>query len=532
MFDDDDKKTGLSDIGDILADVFNSIWKRKIIFISLAFLICVVAWPVITILPDKYESKTRVYVDTQSMLRPLLRGIAVESDITQQFAYVTRRTLLSRPNMEKVLRETDLDLTIKNEQEKERLMRNLQERIEVEGQSKENIYTITFHDKDPQLAYNVVKVLLDVFIETSLTATRSDNDLTQQFLNEQLKVYESRLVEAEEKLKDFKRKNLGLMPNQFGDYFSRLSTANNDLKTSRLHLLEARQRRDELRKQLRSEEEFLPAEQQAAQDPELEAIKTRLRSMQNRLDELQLQYTDRHPNVISVKQAIEGLIKQQDERLAQVNKQVSENITRPKNPVYQELKIEFGRSEAEVAALEARLQENELEVAKLKELVDTIPQVEAELARLNRDYNVNRTNYEQLLERRESAKISREAEQSADQVQFKLLEPPKVPLVPLGPNRPLFFVLSMIFSLFLSGTIMWLIQQVKPTIDSLNQLKNLSDYPVYGTVSYVMGAVEEARRKKEIRIFVSLLVLMFGLFIFLLLDQSLKLNLIRSSIGA
>ncbi|MEK6749940.1 MAG: XrtA system polysaccharide chain length determinant [Pseudomonadota bacterium] len=476
----------------LAVDLLRAIWRKRWLVLIVAIAICSVGWPVALLLPYKYEARTRVYVDTKTMLRPLLQGLAVDAEVTQQFAYVTRRTLLSRPNLEKVVHETDLDLLATDQERLEKIIRDLGQKIDISGDVREGIYTIGFTNSDPKIAYKVVQVLLNIFVETSLGASRSDTDLTQQFLTDQIKEYEEKLVQAETRLKEFKQKNIGLLPTQAGGYFARMDQAKTNWHTAELALNEAINKRDALKRQLFGQEEFVgvaPGNTRAVVTDPLDA---RIINLESKLDELLLKYTDQHPNVVSVKESLRELRRQKaaDAVRTGSDSRKSEEI-KQSNPVYQELKIDLGRSEAEVAGLRVRVMEYEREMLSLKQMVETVPKVEAELASLDRDYNINKQNYEALVARRESARLSREADANKNEVQFKIIEPPRVPAIPLGPNRPL--LLTAVLLLGLAGGVggVVLFRQIKPTFSSIAALRTSFPFPVLGAV----GKVRESAKK-------------------------------------
>jgi len=140
-------------------------------------------------------------------------------------------------------------------------------------------------------------------------------------------------------------------------------------------------------------------------------------------------------------------------------------------------------------------------VDKLKKLVDTIPQIEAELKKLDRDYDVHKRNYDALLGRRESAKISQEAEQSSDSVKFRVVDPPHVPSKPSGPNRPLLMSGVFVGGLGAGGALGLLLFLIKPTFDTRRSLTEMTGLPVLGSVSMVWTSAQVRQRRAKIVLF-------------------------------
>jgi len=501
-----------------------SAWRFRWYVHLIAWPLCIGGWVMVYKLPDQYEASARVYVDTQSVLRPLLKGLAVQTDSAKEVAIMTR-TLLSRPNLEKVARMTDMDLEATTPEQMEGLLNRLQQTIALKGRGRDNLYTITYVDKEPELAKQVVQSLLTIFVETSLGDARKDTDIAQRFLDEQIKEYETRLFDAEEALKEFKRRNIGMMPQEGQEYYQQMQAASAKLSAAQLELSETARRRDELRRQLRGEEPTFgmmpqtPAQQMATNS----ALGTRIQNLQTRLDDLLLQYTDRHPDVIAIKRTIETLETQQAEELAQAAELAPPSAmqsTLETNPVYQQLRISLGDAEAAVVALQVRVDRFQEDVDRLKAMVNTIPQVEAELKRLNRDYNINKKNYETLLSRRESAKISRDAGQSSENVKFRIIDPPRVPLEPSGPNRPFLVSVVLVGSLLVGIVFAFFMSQLKPSFDSVRTVTRELGVPVFGSVSRVWSRHTRLKRRAEVLAFGAmglLLVVLFGVYLTYLL---------------
>ncbi|KPV40015.1 hypothetical protein AN478_07495 [Thiohalorhabdus denitrificans] len=472
-----------------------------------AWAIALASWALVYYLPDKYEADARVHVDTHSVLKPLLEGMVVETN-TQERVRLMARTLLSRPNLEKVARATDLDLQVNGRKGMEDLIDGLRERIEIDATSEFNLYDITYRDSDPKRAERVVQTLLDLFVEESLGDTRQDSANAQKFLTHKLKEYERRLEEAEQRLMDFKRKHTGEMPDERGDYYERLQGKQAQLEEARLQLETAQKRRDVLEEQLAGEKPTYGVMERTAQSPagtgQPSELQQRVSQLQQELDQLRLQYTDKHPDVRNLQATIENLKEQQEGQQSQQVAAVDQGgdsggfeANLAANEYYQNLRTALAEAKAEVASLRARKERFEEQVETLKEKVDTIPQVEAKLAQLNRTYRVNKENYEKLLARLQSAQISEEAGRSSDDVKFQVVDPPQTPVEPVAPNRAL-LVSGGLFGSVGAGMVLGvLMAQIRPVFDSRRSLFEATGLPVLGTVSRVSTRATAARKRTE-----------------------------------
>ncbi len=514
---------------EVLVQIYSylrGIWKRRWPMLLMAWFICLVGWTFVLKMPDQYSSSAKVYVDTQSVLQPLLRGIAMQSNVTQQVQLMTK-TLFSRPNLEKAARMTDLDLNVKDEQEMDDLLNSLLGRVKLGGGGRQNIYTISFDDEDPEMAKKVVQSFLTIFVESSLGSSRKDGDVAQKFIDEQIKDYELRLVEAEERLKEFKQKNVAMMPGSGGDYFNQLKSASTALAMNQDRLSEVTKRRDELKRQMLGEEPTfgLAPSANIFSGGLAHPLDGRIADMEKRRDELLLKYTEKHPDVVSLTDTMSRLKEQRQQEMDEVKAEMPEAVSASplqQNPVFQQLKISLGQAEAEMAALNERVKKAKNDVKRLDSLVDTIPAVEAEMKRLNRDYSIVKSNYEQLLSRRESAHMSQQAEATGDSVKFKVIEPPRVALQPTGPNRPLFLSVVMLAAMGAGIAMAFFISQLKQTFDTRVSLRDATQLPVLGSVAMEWTPVQRMKLRVETAVFIAIgCFLLLVYFVVLLMQERL-----------
>jgi len=476
-----------------LISQLRGIWLRRWQAIIVAWIIAVAGWIVVYSLPQRYEASARVYIDTQSILKPLMSGLTVNAPIEQQVNMMTR-TLMSRPNMEKLARMTDMDLKAKNPKDMEELISGLVSSVKMAPAGQENLYVITYQNREPELAKKVAQSLLTILVEGSLGSKRKDTDTAKRFIEDQIKSYEQKLVTAESALKDFKQKHLGMMPGQGGDYFAKLAAAQTSLNEATLALREAETRRDQLKRQLSGDDPTLMQDTPSlgGANPELD---TRIQDLQKRLDNLRSVYTEQHPDIVGTKRVIAQLEEQKKEQ-AKLKKPINPSAVGGQNTYFQQLSLSLAEAEAQTASLKARVSEYTSRFNGLRQMATMQPQVEADFVQLNRDYEVNKKNYEQLLSRRESASISEEMESKTEVIDFKVIDPPYVPPTPTFPNRPLF--LSLVLLLALGGGVgaAFLISQIRPIITDRAGVADVTEYPILGSVSMVWNEAQTKARRK------------------------------------
>ena len=510
----------MQDIIEQILGYVRGIWRFRWYIYAIAWPVCIGGWLFVHQMPDEYESKARVFVDTSSALRPLLRGLAVQSSANDGLKMMTR-TLMSRPNLEKVARMTDMDLHVNTPEEIDNLITRLSKTIKFSGGGRgNNMYSISYVDHDPELAKNTVQSLLTIFVESTLGDSRKDGDSARKFIDAQIEEYEARLIEAENRVKEFKQKNAGMMPEDGRNYFSRIKAAKAQLNSVELELKQAINLRDELKRQVAGEEPVFGIVPSASKVTGglSHPLDPRIASLEASLDELLLRYTVKHPDVINAQETIKRLEDKRDKDLAEVRKempQFQQSSGLNQNPVYQQLKISLGQAEAKIASLLPRVKSYRATVKKLEKLVDTIPQIEANLKNLNRDYEINKRNYEQFLSRRESARLSERADSSSDDVKFRVIDPPQAAFEPIGPNRPLFESVVLLGGLVMGFVFAFFLSRIKPTFDTPKMLQEEMQAPVLGYVTRVWTPREKKRRRLDVISFgvvgVFLLILFAGM---------------------
>ena len=239
-----------------VADVLRGMWQGRWAGLAVAWLAAVAGGVFVHLVPDRYEATARVYVDTQSLLKPLLQGLTVQPNVDQEVTMLSR-TLISRPNLEKLVRMTDLDLETKTSEARENLLDGLSRTVYIKSIG-QNLYSIGFTHRDRAQATRVVQSLLSIFVESGLAPKAKDTGQAQRFIEEQIKQYEQKLSEAENRLKEFKLKNIDLNVPQGRDFFGTMATLTESLQEARLLLQEAEKSRDALKQQIIDEEERPP----------------------------------------------------------------------------------------------------------------------------------------------------------------------------------------------------------------------------------------------------------------------------------
>jgi polysaccharide chain length determinant protein (PEP-CTERM system associated) len=467
-----------------LIAVGRGMWQRRWIGLAVAWLVAIIGAIIVFRLPDKYEASARVYVDTQSLLQPLMAGMAITPDAGGQVALLSR-LLLTRPNIERIVRKSDLDTAAgRNATE---LVDETLGSLSIGRAGGDNIYTIAFRYPDGRKARDVVQAALSTFIEQSLGRTRSGTDSARKFVDDQIKDYEAKLRESEAKMQAFRLKYMGLLGSSGRDYVSQMGALTEQIKDTRVELRVAEQTRDGIRKQLEEQTQRPPGAAPrrpavAISTPELDA---RINEQQRQLDELLRKYTDQHPDVISTKRLITQLLEERKREIeARIRAASDGDPGSPYSgdPVAQQLKVALNDAEANITATKARLAEYEARYNQFKGSAESLPRIDMEYTQLDRDYGIMKRQYESLVARRETASLTGKLE-DAGVAEFRIIDPPRVTPNPVAPNRLLLLGAVVLVSLLAGLAVSWLVSQIRPTFHDGRSLREIAQRPLIGMVS-------------------------------------------------
>ena len=484
--------------------VLRGMWSFRWAALVAAWVVAVLGSIAVWRIPDQYEASARIYVDTQSILKPLMAGLTVQPNVSQQINMLSR-TLLSRPNLEKLIRMADMDLSASTKAEQDALIERLGKDIQMRNTGRDNLYTLNYKDENQDKAKRVIQSMVSIFVESSLGASRKDTDSAKTFLNEQIKQYEAKLEEAEARVKEFRIRNLSMQSSDGKDTASRIREAADQLEQAKLQLREAENSRAAVKAQLDAEKGqggtgpapgAPPEPPPSFATPEIDA---RIEAQKRSLDSLQQRYTDNHPDVVATRRLIKDLEESKRKEVAALQQAA---LAAPAAPgtaqtslAVQELNRMYATAEVQVAALKARVGEFSNRLAQARDSLKTAPQLEAEAAQLNRDYGIMKSNYENLVSRRQSAIMSGELEVASGVADFRLIDPPRVSPKPVAPNRFLLFPAALLAAMVAGLAVALAMSQLRPTFETADELRRKTGIPLLGVVSLALSDLDRRRER-------------------------------------
>ena len=494
----------MHDLAYQFASNLKATWRYRWLAVVLAWIIALGAWAQIYRMPDRYEASARVWVDTQSVLKHLLAGLTAQPNVDQLVGMMSR-TLISRPNMERVIGMTGMGVELKSSAELELLVTHLTREVKMLSAGGANLFTLTYTNKDPRLAKQVVQSLLTIFVEESVSDQRKDSEAAQRFIDVQIDAARQKMDAAEKAVIDFKRQQL-LRAGGRGDH-GLLLNAETALNEATLELKLAESSRDTIKRNQADEMEIpsLLVDRGAGTggDPEIDA---RVRALEQKLDALRLNYTEQHPDVVALVRTIAEL---KDRAKAQGRQgRPSPSAAQPLAAAPRPLTLSLAKAEEHVAAARARVEEYRKRYNELKAAAIAAPQIDADLAQLTREYDLSKSTYGALLARRETARMSREMETGMSVKDFRVIDPPRVPSLPHAPNRLLLNSLALLVALAGGIGSAFVLSQIRPTFNDERRLRAVSGLRVLGTVVMAWTEAQKARRSRGL---VALLASFVGL---------------------
>ncbi|TXI09372.1 MAG: chain-length determining protein [Novosphingobium sp.] len=465
----------------------HGIWHRRWIALGVAWAVCLLGWLVVAMVPNSYESKARIFVQIDDVLAD---QIGIGGDRKRDIERV-RQTLTSAVNLEKVVRATRLGDKVTTDKQMQSAVESLGKQVTVVSQQ-DNLFEITGtaggggrnDAENAKLAQDVVQKMIDIFREENLAGGRGEMTDTLAFMDQQLADRKKALEEAELKRTEFESKNAGFIPGA-GSLTTRLEAARNQMRDVESNLLAAQSALASINGQLSGTPQTIaiPGVSGGAKGALAQAMSD-LGSMRAR------GLTDSHPDVISAKAQIANLQK------AAAGEGGGGGAP---NPAYSSLVSIKADREASLVSLQSRRASLQAEISQLTAQQYSEPTVAAEAARINRDYDVLKEQYDKLLRDREQLRLRGQVETERDAVKFEVIDPPTMPRGPAAPDRPLLLFLVLIVGIGAGCGGAFALGQLKSAYSTTGQLERATGLPVLGAISEGITRDMRAQRAKRLK---------------------------------
>ncbi len=491
-----------------LMDEVHGAWRHRWAGLAVAWLVAVLGWLYVFALPDNYEASARVFVDTRTVLRPALQGLALNEDLNAELNYV-RQALLAGPQLQKIAVEAGMLPADASQAHKQQVMSGLIEHTQIavrsaseheEDRSAGNIYRISYQDPNRAQSLKVVSILTRDLVSGTVGSTHAESESAQRFLETQLRDYEARLSASEAKLAQFKSAHLGVMPTEAGGYFAQLQKENGLVEDTQNKLRTAESRRATLERQLRGDAAVSAVGTGAGSGSGGDTL-SRIAETQAHLDDLLLKYTDMHPDVIATRATLEELKRRrvvEVQSLRRGDAGAAATSRASASPVYQGIALALNQAEVDISDLSSELADHRVKAQELRKMLDTAPEVEAQYAQLARDYGVNKDQYQTLLENYEKTRLGQRAN-DAGSVRFTMVQPPSVGSEPVSPDRSLLLIGVLLTALAAGIGAAYGLNLLQPVAGSARALAALTGTTVLGVVGNAFPARTARTNRRDLR---------------------------------
>lgn len=490
------------------------IWHRRWIALAIAWAVCLLGWLVVAMVPNSYESKARIFVQIDDVLAD---QIGIGGDRKRDIERV-RQTLTSSVNLEKVIRATRLGDKVTSDKQMQAAVASLGKNVAVVSQQ-DNLFEITgtagsggYNDaENAKLAQDIVQKMIDIFREENLAGGRGEMTDTLAFMDQQLSERKKALEAAELKRTEFEARNADMIPGS-GSLTTKLEAARGEMRDIDSNLLAAQSALASINGQLSGTPQTiaLPGVQGGAKGA-LAQAQADLGAMRAR------GLTDSHPDVISLRAQIASLQK------AAAGEGGGGGAP---NPAYTSLISIKADREASLVALQSRKASLQAEIARLSAQQYGEPAIAAEAARISRDYDVLKEQYDKLLRDREALRLRGQVETERDAVKFEVIDPPTMPVSPAAPDRPLLLLLVLIVGIGAGCGGAFALAQLKSAYSTTGQLQRATGLPVLGSISEALSRPARAERARRLKWFAGGVAGLFVVLFVLLGVEMLKRGMV------
>jgi polysaccharide chain length determinant protein (PEP-CTERM system associated) len=445
--------------------------------------------------PKGYVASTSILVDERTIIQPLMQGAAVATDALDR-SKNAREVIFGRKIMDVVL-EYGGWLKGKPSEESERLIEEIKKRTFITTVGK-NILRIEYHDIDPLRAFRVTEKYAELFIQESIAAKAAESGAAFAFIEKQTQDYQDKLARTEEELKELRSSTLEVRAGSDTEVTTRLTDLNRRIDVAMQELREAEVKEASLERQVSGEAESTADIFREGQ------YRVRIAELQSKLDTLRLSYRDTHPDIVQVKTQIQDLtdgLNAQRQRPEKTRR--DESVVN--NPVYQQLRREQAQIQGTIEALQVRIAELQRQLQGEIGRGKRLHSGDARLAELTRDYQINRDIYQDLLRRRENARVSMNLDRDRQGLTFKIQEPVTLPQSPVGPRFWHFVAGGMLLGVLLPMGLLLARLQLDPRIRVGSMIALAHKVPIVTIVPHLWSPTELKSLRWEV-VFLSLVV--------------------------
>lgn len=467
----------------------HGLWCRRWLGLAVAWGVCVSGWLVVSLIPNRYESRARVYVQLQSILAD---KVGITQNESQRGLDRVRQTLTSAENMNRVVRSTVLASRSATDADIRDFGATLARDVTIVA-TPDNMVEIAVKTgfsglsdaANARLAQDVAGRLLDIFVEANLADDRAETTRSVAFLDREIRSREKALREAEARKAIFEQRYLGSIAGT-GSIEQRIATIQTELMSLEPNLASAQSSLAAANAQLAGTSPTMAGGVAAGGMSRMAQLEAQLADAQAK------GWTEQHPDVRAIRAQLARL--GPGSAVAGGGGYVS-------NPVYLSARALQAEKQAAAAALAGRKAQLQSDLGRLRAIQVSEPGLASEHVRLSRDHEVLKAQYDKLILDREDVRLRGTVATRADAVQFRIVQPPSFSAIPASPNRPLLLVAVLVVGVGAGIGAAFVAGQIKTSFATADQLARASGMAVLGSIPRTLSAAERAQRQQSLKWF-------------------------------
>lgn len=444
--------------------------------------------------PKKYVAETTILVQENNIIKPLTEGIAATTQVSDR-ADIAREIVFSQDSLTELLTDAGWDVAKLSPIERDRLIDRIKGHTSIETSKNNLLLRISYNDSDPARAFHLTRDMAQMFIAKSLASKEAESASAYDFMNSQVEEYHGKLVAASDALQDYITAHPDASPGSVTDTNARISALRNQIENAKVQAAQFSSQAAAMGGSLSGQSQISTV--QTRED----VYRAQIAQLQSKLSQLLLTYTDNYPDVVRTRHQIDDLKTQltsaqhQKATAASVGAAIDNQVTF--NPVYSSLQTQIAQIRGQLAAARATESASQQQLTTELARSQKIAETSNELAKLNNNFNTVSTTYQDLLKRREKARISMDLDKDQRGLTFKVQDPARMPLMPVGMRLMHFAAAGIILGTCIPLALLFLIARFDPRTRSADALARTTGLPVFASVPYYRDAHDDANDRKR-----------------------------------
>lgn len=468
--------------------------KRRRLALGILFAVIALAALAVGLLwPKKYESTTTILVQENNIIRPLTEGLAAPTEVADR-AGIAQEVIFSRQIMDKLLKDGGWMKDHPSPLEQVNIIKGIEDSTTITT-PRPDLLQISYADTDAQRSYDITREMAQLFIAASLKSKEKESTSAYEFMNSQVQAYAKKLQDIGDKMKAFLDTHADAAPGNQVDTNTRIAQLRQEMEAARIDIAQLSSKSATLGGQLSGQSEIAVAQTREG------VFGAEIAQLQAQLAKLKLTYTDSYPDVVRIRHQIDDL--RQEMKQAETQKDASKVAGTPIdnvvsfNPVYQDLTTQRANVNGDLAAARARLNASSSQLQDELERSKRVAATADEMAALTANYETNRGIYQDLLRRREQARVSMELDRERRGLTFQIQDPAMLPLAPSGLRVAHFAAAGIVLAALIPIGLLFGVARYDPRVRNRELLEFSTGLPVLATIPHFQNAEDDRHRQRR-----------------------------------